>query len=147
MSLKDKLMEDLKVAMREKDKVRKDTITLVRAAIKQREVDERTELDDAAIEAIIAKQVKERKGAIEEFKKGERKDLIDAAEAEIHILLDYLPEQLSEEELLAIVREVVQEEGITSKKEIGRLMKAVMPKVQGRADGKRVNQIALTILD
>lgn len=147
MSLKDKLMEDLKVAMREKDKVRKDTITLVRAAIKQREVDERTELDDAAIEAIIAKQVKERKGAIEEFKKGERQDLIDAAEAEIHILLDYLPEQLSEEELLAIVREVVQEEGITSKKEIGRLMKAVMPKVQGRADGKRVNQIALTILD
>lgn len=147
MSLKDKLMEDLKVAMRDKDKVRKDTITLVRAAIKQREVDERTELDDAAIEAIIAKQVKERKGAIEEFKKGERQDLIDAAEAEIHILLDYLPEQLSEEELLAIVREVVQEEGITSKREIGRLMKAVMPKVQGRADGKRVNQIALTILD
>src|SRR5690554_5000445 len=99
MSLKDKLMEDLKVSMKNKDTIRKNTVTMVRAAVKQREVDERTELTDEDILEIVAKQLKEKKMAIEEFKKGSRQDLVDTTESEIKILLEYLPEQMNEEEV------------------------------------------------
>lgn len=146
MSLKDKLMADLKTAMKNKDKVRKDTITLIRAAIKQREVDERIDLSDEQVEEIISKQLKEKKGAIEEFAKGNRSDLIEATEKEIDILLDYLPEQLSEDEIRDIVENTIKECGISSKKDMGILMKTVMPKLKGRADGKTVSSIAQNIL-
>ncbi|MDO5301720.1 MAG: GatB/YqeY domain-containing protein [Tissierellia bacterium] len=142
MSLKDTLMQDLKTAMKEKDKLRKDTITMVRAAIKQKEVDERVELSDEEVQSILQKQIKERRASIEEFKKGGRDDLIEKTEGEIKILEVYLPEQLSDEELTEIVRGVMEEHQITEKKQFGLLMKEVMPKVQGRADGKRVNEIA-----
>lgn len=146
MSLKDKLMADLKSAMKNKEKVRKDTITLIRAAIKQREVDEHIDLSDEQVEEIIAKQLKEKKGAIEEFAKGNRMDLIEGTKQEMEILLEYLPKQLSEEEVLEIVENTIKECGITSKKDMGVLMKAVMPKVKGRADGKTVSSIAQNIL-
>ncbi|MCD1146858.1 GatB/YqeY domain-containing protein [Peptoniphilus sp. KCTC 25270] len=147
MSLKDKLMEDLKSAMKNKDKKRKDTITMVRAAIKQKEVDERIELGDDDILDIIAKQVKERNASIEEFKKGDRQDLIDETKEEIEILLNYLPEQLTEEELEAMIREILEEKQITEKKQMGLLMKEIMPKIKGKADGKLVNKIAARILE
>ena len=97
MSLKERLMADLKEAMKSKDKLRKDVITMVRAAIKQKEVDERVELSDSDVEDIIGKQLKEKKSSIEEFKKGNREDLVEHTNQEIEILLDYLPEQLSDE--------------------------------------------------
>ncbi|MFR6449073.1 MAG: GatB/YqeY domain-containing protein, partial [Peptoniphilus grossensis] len=125
MSLKERLMADLKDAMKNKDKLRKDVITMVRAAIKQKEVDERVELDDADIENIISKQLKEKKSSIEEFKKGNRQDLVDQTNAEIEILLKYLPEQLSDEELKEIIKKVIDENEITSMKDIGKLMKNV----------------------
>lgn len=146
MSLKDTLMEDLKTAMRDKDKLAKDTITLVRANIKQREVDERIELTDADILDVIAKQVKERKSAIEEFERGNRNDLVDKTKAEIEILLKYLPKQLSEEELTQIISQVISEQNINSPQEMGKLMKAVMPLVKGKADGKLVSTIAGKLL-
>lgn len=146
MSLKERLMDDLKAAMKSKDKVRKDTITMIRAAIKQREVDERIDLSDEQVEEIIAKQMKEKNGAIVEFEKGGREDLVEATKAEIDILLDYLPKQLTEEELKVIVEETVKELGISSKKDIGLLMKSVMPKVKGKADGRMVNSVAQNIL-
>ncbi|RVU55330.1 GatB/YqeY domain-containing protein [Anaerosphaera multitolerans] len=146
MSLKDKLMEDLKTSMKNKDKLRKDTITMVRAAIKQKEVDERVELTDEQVLEILTKQVKEKKSSIEEFQKGNRQDLIDQANSEIEILLDYLPEQLTEEELTEIVKVTMEECNISSPKEMGLLMKNIMPKIKGRADGKMVSKIAQNLL-
>lgn len=147
MSLKETLMQDLKTAMKEKNKKTKDTITLVRAAIKQKEVDERIELDDEGVLQILSKQIKERRGSIEEFEKAGRDDLVRETEEEIQILMRYMPEQLSEEELEKLVREVMAEHDITEKKQIGLLMKNIMPKVQGRADGKAVNAIVNRILN
>lgn len=147
MSLKERLMADLKDAMKNKDKLRKDVITMVRAAIKQKEVDERVELDDADIENIISKQLKEKKSSIEEFKKGNRQDLVNQTNAEIEILLKYLPEQLSDEELKEIIKKVIDENEITSMKDIGKLMKNVMPLIKGKADGKQVNIIAKELLN
>lgn len=146
MSLKEKLMEDLKTSMKNKDKLRKDTITMVRAAIKQREVDERVELTDDEVIDIITKQYKEKKSSIEEFEKGNRQDLIDQTNDEINILLDYLPKQLTEEELTLIVKETIEENNISSQKDMGLLMKNIMPKIKGRADGKMVNKIAQNLL-
>ena len=146
MSLKKKLMEDLKVSMRNKDSVRKNTVIMVRAAIKQVEVDERIELDDERILEIISKQLKEKKNAIEDFKKGERQDLVDLTEKEIEILLEYLPKQLTEDEVEKIVLETIDEVNAESIKDIGLVMKSVMPKVKGRTDGNTVNKIARKIL-
>lgn len=141
MSLKEKLMEDLKDSMKSKDTIKKNTITMVRAAIKQKEVDERIELSEDAILDIISKQLKEKRMAIEEFKKGQRQDLVELTEKEIEILLQYLPKQLSEEEVEEIVIETIKEINATSMKDIGIIMKAVMPKVKGRTDGNIVNKI------
>ncbi|NLJ78495.1 MAG: GatB/YqeY domain-containing protein [Tissierellia bacterium] len=141
MSLKDRLMEDLKDSMKNKDTIKKNTITMVRAAIKQREVDERIELGDEDILDIISKQVKERNNAIEEFKKGDRQDLVDSTHEEIEILMSYLPEQLTEDEIGELVQETIEEVNAESMKDMGAVMQAIMPKVKGRADGKMVNQI------
>lgn len=147
MSLANKLMDDLKSSMKNKDTIRKNTITMVRAAIKQIEVDERKTLTDEEILEIISKQLKEKRGAIEEFKKGSREDLVSLTESEIEILLEYLPKQLSEEEIEKIVRETIKEINATSLKEIGLVMKAVMPKVKGRTDGNIVNSIVKRVLN
>lgn len=141
MSLKEKLMEDLKDSMKSKDTIKKNTITMVRAAIKQKEVDERIEVSDEAIVDIISKQLKEKRMAIEDFEKGQRQDLVELTEKEIEILLQYLPKQLSEDEVEEIVVETIKEINATSLKDIGIIMKAVMPKLKGRADGNIVNKI------
>ncbi len=145
MSLQDELMQEFKTSMRNKDTVRKNTITLIRSAIKQREVDERIEVTDEQIIEIISKQYKEKKQAIEEFAKGDRQDLVDLTEAEMAILLEFMPEQLSEAELEVIVRESIEEVGATSMKDIGKIMKVVMPKVKGKADGNMVNKIIKSV--
>ena len=141
MSLKEKLMEDLKIAMREKDQLKKSVITMVRASIKQYEVDHRAELDDDSILEIMSKQVKQKKDAIVEFAKGEREDLVNEAKAEIEVLLTYLPKQLTEDEISEIVVQVLNETSATTAKDMGKVMAALMPKVKGRADGKLVNQV------
>ena len=147
MSLKETLMQDLKTAMKTKDKRTKDTITMVRAAIKQKEVDERVELDDEGVLKVLSKEIKERRGSIEEFEKAGRDDLVESTKAEIDVLMKYMPEQLSEEELEKLIRQVMEENNITEKKQMGLLMKNIMPKVQGRADGKAVNAIVNRILN
>ncbi|RKD34739.1 GatB/YqeY domain-containing protein [Thermohalobacter berrensis] len=141
MSLKDKLMSDLKVAMKNKDKIRKNAITMVRAAIKQKEVDERKELTDEDIIQIISKQVKQKRDSLEDFKKGNREDLVELTEKEIEILKEYLPKQLTEEEIEELVKQTIEEVEAESKKDMGKVMSAIMPKVRGRADGSLVNKI------
>ena len=147
MSLKEQLMVDLKTSMKNKDTIRKNTITLIRAAIKQKEVDERNETSDEDILTLISKQLKERRGSMEDFEKASRNDLVEQTRLEIDILLDYLPKQLTEKEVEKIVSETIDELKATSMKEIGIIMKTVMPKVQGRADGNMINKIARELLN
>ena len=147
MSLKEKLMEDLKNSMKNKDTVRKNVVTMVRASIKQREVDERIELSDEDIIDIISKQVKEKRDVIEDFKKGGREDLVALTNKEIEILLEYLPKQLSEEDVEKIVRETITEIGAKSIKDMGMVMKSVLPKIKGKSDGSLVNKIARKYLE
>ncbi|NLY78076.1 MAG: GatB/YqeY domain-containing protein [Tissierellia bacterium] len=146
MSLKEKLLEDLKASMKNKDSVRKNTITMIRAAIKQKEVDQRIEVEDDDILDIISKQLKEKKNAIEDFKKGNRQDLVELTEKEMEILLEYLPKQLTDEEIEELVKETIDEVNAKSMKDIGLVMKSVMPKVKGRADGNRVNAFVRKLL-
>lgn len=142
MALKKQLLADLKSAMKAKDKVRKSTITLIRAAILQEEKDKQIEnLEDSDIEAIISKQYKQRKDSLKEFEKAGREDLVDQTKAEMAIIKDYLPKQLTSEEIASIVEDTIQETGAESMKDMGKVMKSVMPKVKGKADGKVVNQI------
>ncbi len=146
MSMKERLMEDLKYSMKNKDTIRKNTITMIRAAIKQKEVDDKVELDDDGIIEIISKQLKEKKNAIEDFKKGQRQDLVEQTEKEMEILLEYLPKQLSEDEIREIVADTIKKVNATSMKDMGLVMKSVMPKIKGRADGNTVNKIVREIL-
>lgn len=141
MSLKEKLLDELKIAMREKDNVRKDAIQMVRAALLQYEKDNKVELDDEGVIDIIAKEVKRYKDALPDYEKSGRQDLIDELNAKVAILMPYLPEQLTEDEVRAIVKAVVTETGATSMREMGKIMGAVMPKVKGRFDGRLLNNI------
>lgn len=142
MTLKERLMADFKDAMKNKDEVRKNTINLARAAIKQYEVDKREELDEQGVIEILAKQVKMRRDALDDFKAAGRTDILDEYSREIDVLSEYLPEQLSEEEIQKIVEEAAAQLGITGgKKNIGKMMGAVMPKVKGIADGKAARQV------
>jgi uncharacterized protein YqeY len=143
LALKEQLLADLKTAMKAKDKVRKSTITMMRAAILQQEKDQRVDvLPETDIRAIISKQYKQRKDALDEFTKAGRDDLIEQTRAEMAIIEAYLPKQLSQSEIEAIVDETIQEVGAASMKDMGNVMKALMPKIKGAADGKIVNQIA-----
>ena len=141
MTLKEQLLTDLKSAMKSKDKVAKDTVTMIRAAVLQKEKDTKAELEDNEILDIIAKQHKQRKDALADFVKAGRDDLIETTNQEIAIIEKYLPEQLSREEIEKIVDETIEEVGATSMKEMGKVMGKLMPKVKGVADGKVVNEI------
>lgn len=138
MAIKDQLMEDLKEAMKAKDVVRKQTVTMLRAAVKQIEIDTRTELDDNAVMEIIVKQIKKKRAALEEFIKGERQDLADEANAEIAVLMAYLPAQLSEAEVVAIIQAGIQSVGATNMKDMGKVMAAVKDQLAGKSDNKFV---------
>lgn len=149
MSLKEKLTADMKEAMkaREEGRQRLGVIRLVRGAIRQQEIDGRRELDDEAVLSVISKEVKQRRDAIEEFQKGGRDDLVRQNEAEIAILMEYLPQQMTEDEVRSAVQEAIAATGASTPKDMGKVMKELMLKVKGRADGKLVNQIVRERLD
>ena len=147
MSLKDKLLIDLKEAMKEKDRIKKDTIQMVRSAILQIEKDNKVELQDDAIIEVLSKEIKRRRDALSEFEKSDRADLIENLKREISILTLYLPEQLSEDELLKIISEAVQQVGAKSMKDIGMIMKVVLPQIKGKADGRLVNTLIKRIFE
>jgi len=142
MSLEQQISKGIMEAMKAKDEVRKNTISLARAAIKQFEVDNRgTELDDGGVIAILSKQVKMRKDALSDFEKAGRTDLADAYRAEMEVLTAYLPQQLSADEIAKIVKETAEAMGIDGgKQNMGKLMGAVMGKVKGVADGGEVKK-------
>jgi hypothetical protein len=134
VTLKERITEDMKAAMRAAEKERLSTIRMVQAAIKQREVDERIVLDDAQVIAVLEKMVKQRKESIAQFEQGGRQDLADKEQAEIVLLQSYLPAQLSDAEIDALIKEAVATTGAASVKDMGKVMAAVKAKAAGRAD-------------
>ncbi len=139
MSLKEKITEDMKAAMRAKDSGRLGTIRLLTAAMKQKEVDERIELDDVTVVAIVDKMLKQRKDSIEAFEKAGRQDLADIEIAEVKVLQAYLPARLSAEEVIAAVRAIVEQLGATGPGDMGKVMGAVKAQLAGKADMGQVS--------
>ena len=134
MSLKERIQQDMKDAMRAADKPRLATIRLILAAIKQIEVDERKDLDDTGITIVLDRMVKQRRESISQFEKAGRTDLVDQEAAELAIIQTYLPEPLSESELNALIDEAMAQTGASSIKDMGKVMALLKPKLQGRAD-------------
>jgi uncharacterized protein YqeY len=146
MHPKEQLQADLKVAMKSGDQVRKMTIRMALAAIKNAEVDKRGDLDEGETLAILQKEVKQRRESIADAEKAGRADLVEASQAEIGLLEAYLPAQLSREDIAAHVKATIEEVGASSPKDMGKVMGALMPKLKGQADGKVVNEVVRELL-
>jgi hypothetical protein len=146
MSLKEQLQADLASAMRTHDDQRRDLLRMVMAAIKQVEVDERATLDDAGVQDVIRKQIKQRRESIADLEKAGRADAIATEEADIAILESYLPQMMSRDEVEQIARAVISELGVSDVKAMGQVMAKLMPQVKGRADGRMVNEVVRTLL-
>lgn len=146
MSLKEEIQTRLTEAMKARDEQTKIPLRLVMAAIKEAEISKKGELEDSDVLRIIQKEAKARLDTIEDAKKAERPDLVEEAEAELEILKQFLPEEMSDEAIEALVRETIAELGASSMADMGGVMKALMPKVQGRADGGKVSQLVRQIL-
>ncbi len=141
MSLIAQIQDDVKTAMKNKDKERLAALRLITAAIKQKEVDERVEVDDTGALAILEKMVKQRKDSIEQFAKASRDDLIAKEQFELDIIQNYMPEQLSEAEISSLIDEAVAASGAASMKDMGKVMGQLKPKLQGRADMGLVSKL------
>lgn len=146
MSLKAQISEDMKNAMRAKDSARLGTIRLLQAAIKQREVDERVELDDSSIIAVIEKMLKQRRDSIAAYESASRNDLADVEKFEVSVLQTYLPQQLNEDEIKEILEKVVMETGAAGIKDMSKVMAAIKPLVTGRADMGKISGLIKTRL-
>lgn len=144
--LKEKLLEDLKNAMKEKNVNKKNAVQMVRTAILQIEKDKCIEVSDEQIIDIIAKEVKKRKDSLSDYEKAGRTDLINQINEEIKVLEEYLPKQLSDEELETEIKNIIEEVGATTIKDMGKVMKAAKEKIGAKADGKRINEVVKKIL-
>ena len=146
-SIKDRLQEDWKAALKTKDKFTANVISTAKSAVLLVEKTDNRKLEDDEVITILAKEVKQRRESMVEFEKGNRQDLVDACKAEIEILLKYLPQLLSEDEIKQLVKDSANEVGANSIKDMGKVMSVVRPKVVGRADGKLVSQIVKEYLN
>lgn len=144
--LKDKLMEDLKNSMKEKNNLRKNVVQMVRAAILQIEKDKGIEVDDNKILEIIAKEVKTRNDSLADFEKGGREDLVEQAKQEIAILSEYLPKQLTKAELKEKLTKIISDLGATSIKDMGAVMKEAKTQIGASADGRAINEVVRELL-
>lgn len=145
-ALKQKLQENLKQAMRNRDRLRSSVIRLILAGIKNAEIAKREVLNDADILGIITKEVRQRKESILAFRQGNRQDLVDIEEAEMAILAEYLPEQMSREDIVTAVGNVIKEIGAQGLRDKGKVMARLMPQLKGKADGRDINAVATELL-
>ena len=146
MSLQERLSEDLKDAMRQKDETRRSTIRFIRAAVQNQEIDKREALDDDEIIGVLSRLVRQHQESIAEFKKADRQDLVGKEEAELRIIREYMPEQIPEEELAQLAREAISQAGASGPGDMGKVMGILMPQVRGRADGAQVSSIVRQLL-
>jgi uncharacterized protein YqeY len=146
MALKETLDADLKAAMKDKDAERLSVVRMLKSAVKYREIELMKPLDDAGVQAVVASEIKRRRDSVEQYRAGNREDLASKEEREIAVLQAYLPQQLSREELEAKVAAAVAASGAKGPKDMGAVMKALMPEVQGKADGKVVSELVKSAL-
>jgi uncharacterized protein YqeY len=145
-SIKDKITQDMKKALAAKDKVKLSVIRLLKSEIRYKEIEKGSELSDDEIISVLSSSVKRHKDSIEQFEKGGREDLVAQEKEELEIIWEYMPKQLEEDELSQIVDEAIKETDVSGPSGLGKVMKIVMSKVKGRADGKSVNELALSKL-
>ena len=147
MSLQNRLQDDLKKAMIERDKVRKNVIRFVRSVIHEREIERKQTLDDEAVIDGLGKQAQQRRDSIEAFEQGNRPELVAKEKAELDVILEYLPKQLTEDEVRKIVLKAIEGFELTGPKDMGKVMSTVMPELKGRAEGKTVSSIVMQLLN
>lgn len=145
-TLKEKISETMKASMKSGDKETLQFVRTLHAAVRKKEIDDRVDLDDEGIQKIVLTNVKQRQDSIEQYKAGNREDLVTKEEAELKFLMTFLPAQLSESDIRTIVEAAVKESGAQTAKDMGKVMGLIMPKTQGKADGKLVNQIVREFL-
>jgi uncharacterized protein YqeY len=145
-NLKQRINDDVKTAMRNKDKDRLVTLRMITAAIKQKEVDERIELDDTRVLAIIDKMARQHRDSIQQYESAGRIDLVDKEKSELQIVQSYLPEQLSDDEVKKLIQSAIQATGATTVKDMGKVMGIIRPQVQGRADMTRTGELVKALL-
>jgi uncharacterized protein len=146
MSLLEKLTEDMKQAMKNKEKLKLSVIRMVKSSLKNEEINQGKELSEDQVLALVNRELKQRRDSLQEFEKAGRDDLAETARQEVEILLAYLPKQLDETEIRVLVQSTIEKVGATSKKDLGKVMGALMPQVRGKADGTLVNQIVQELL-
>ncbi len=146
MSLKTRLDDDLKTAMRSRDVLRRSVLRLLLSAVHNEEIAKLTELDDEGITGVLGKQAQQRRESIEAYTQGQRQDLADKEKAELEILMTYLPEQMSREDVATVVRKAIAETGAAGLQDMGKVMSRVMPEVRGKAQGREVSAIASELL-
>jgi uncharacterized protein YqeY len=146
MTLRSRLEEDLKAAMRAREAVRRDTIRYLRSEVQKAEKTEQREFDDEDVLRVLGRQAAQRRESIEAFVKGGRQDLVDKEEAELEIILEYMPEQMSEEQIAELVQAAIKEVGASGPQDMGKLMGRLMPQTRGKADGRTVNEIVRKLL-
>ncbi len=146
MSLKTRLDEDLKTAMRSRDVLRRSVLRLLLSAVPNEEIAQRAELDDEGITGVLVKQAQQRRESIEAYTQGERQDLAGKENAELEVIMTYLPEQMSREAIAAVVQKAIAETGAAGPQDMGKVMSRVMPEVRGKAQGREVNAIASELL-
>jgi uncharacterized protein YqeY len=141
MSLEERLVEEMKLAMKSNEKLKLSTIRMIRSALKNKEIDLRKKLEDEDIVKVIQAMVRKGEESVEQFQTGGRMDLVEKEKSEIEIMKSFLPQPLSQEEILKIIDQSIQETQASSLKDLGKVMKSVMPKMGGKADGKLINQL------
>jgi len=141
MSLEERLVEEMKQALKSNDKLRLSTIRMIRSALKNKEIELRKKLEDEEVVKVIQVMVRKGEESVEQFQAGGRMDLVEKEKKELEILKSFLPQPLSREEILEIIEQTIQETQASSPKDIGKVMKSVMPKIGGKADGKLINQL------
>jgi uncharacterized protein YqeY len=146
MEIQQQLMMDLKQALRDRDELRKSTVRMALAALKNARVDKNADLTRDEEVAVLSYEVKQRRDAIDEYAKGGRDDLVAEGKAEIEILMNYLPKMLERAEVVALAREAMAEVGASDPKQLGQVMRVLMPRVKGRADGRMVNEVVRELL-
>ena len=146
MTLRSRLEEDLKAAMRAREAVRRDTIRYLRSEVQKAEKAEQRDFDDDDVLRVLGRQAAQRRESIEAFVKGGRQDLVDKEEAELEIILEYMPEQMSEEQIAELVQAAIEEAGASGPQDMGKLMGRLMPQTHGKADGRTVNEIVRKLL-
>ncbi|MGC2424484.1 MAG: GatB/YqeY domain-containing protein [Nitrospirota bacterium] len=141
MTLKERLNADMKEALKAHDAARLSTIRMVISAVRNKEIDSRKDMDDEGVLSVLSTSAKQRRESIEQYEKAGRQDLVDKEKAELEVIISYMPQQMGREEIQTLVKDAVAESGAKGPGDMGKVMKVLMPKVKGRADGKLVNEV------